>query len=242
MHNIFYHVIRIIYIVYVINGEIMKNGFTLSEILITLGIIGVVAAITLPTLINKIQEKQFHSKFKKAYATFSQAAQKIYNDDGEFTVYDWTVWSEYICKLGNHIKIINSGTSCANKYPYVRWHNDLEWFNQKGDAMSFSGNPYYALNTTFTTIDGTMYILNCGDKVLVDVNGFKKPNKIGKDIYYFQLRSNTNQPYYSNSAGVPDCNNNAYTKPINITDNNYKEDCLSGSGWGCSRMVINNEL
>ena len=222
-------------------GDKYKNrAFTLAEVLITLSIIGVVAAITLPTLINKIQEKQFHSKFKKAYATFSQAAQKIYNDDGEFTVYEWTVLAGYICKLGNHIKIINSGTGCGNKYPYVRWHNDLEWFYQKGDAMSLSTNLYYARYTTFTTIDGTMYMLNCNDQVLVDVNGFKKPNKIGKDIYYFELRSSTNQPYFSNSANVPDCCYNAYTK--HITDNNYKEDCLSGSGWGCSRMVINNEL
>ena len=48
----------------------MKKGFTLAEVLITLGIIGVVAAMTLPTVINNVQEKQFHSKFKKAYATF----------------------------------------------------------------------------------------------------------------------------------------------------------------------------
>ena len=219
-----------------------SKGFTLSEILITLGVIGVIAAITLPTLINKIQEKQFHSKFKKSYAVFSQAAQKIYNEDGEFSVYEWTMWGEYICKLGEHIKIVKSGVSCGNKYPYVKWHENLQWFNQKGEPMSCSGNMYYAQWRTFITSDETMYMLNSTNQVLIDINGFKKPNRIGKDIYFFNLKSSTNQPFYSSNISVPVGYNNDYTKPISITDNNYKTDCLSGSGWGCSRMVINNEL
>ena len=226
----------------IFNKNKINNAFTLAEVLITLGVIGVVAALTMPSLINKIQEKQFHSKFKKSYAVFSQAAQKIYNEDGEFSVYEHSMWGEYLCKLGNHIKIAKSGTSCGNKYPYVRWHDNLQWYNQKGEPMSFFGNGAYALNFTFITTDGTMYMLNCENQVLIDVNGFKRPNKIGKDIYFFNLKSNTNQPYYSSSMSVPGCYDNQYTKSVSITDTNYKTDCLSGSGWGCSRMVINNEL
>lgn len=46
----------------------MKKGFTLSEVLITLGIIGIVAAITLPTLITNYQKKTTATRVKKAYA------------------------------------------------------------------------------------------------------------------------------------------------------------------------------
>lgn len=54
----------------------MKNkGFTLAEVLITLGIIGIVAALTIPTLIQNINGARYKSKFKKSVSTLSQAAR-----------------------------------------------------------------------------------------------------------------------------------------------------------------------
>ena len=49
------------------------GGFTLAEVLITLGIIGVVAAMTMPTLINSTQGAQYKTAFKKALSVMSQA-------------------------------------------------------------------------------------------------------------------------------------------------------------------------
>lgn len=49
----------------------MKLAFTLAEVLITLGIIGVVATITIPTLITNIQDKQFRVKFKESISIIS---------------------------------------------------------------------------------------------------------------------------------------------------------------------------
>ena len=43
-----------------------NNGFTLAEVLITLGIIGVVVAMTIPTLISKYKHKEYETRFKKA--------------------------------------------------------------------------------------------------------------------------------------------------------------------------------
>ena len=51
----------------------LKTGFTLAEVLITIGIIGVVAALTIPTLINNYQEKVLNNQFKKSYALVNQA-------------------------------------------------------------------------------------------------------------------------------------------------------------------------
>lgn len=45
-----------------------KRAFTMAEVLITLGIIGIVAAMTLPTVINNIQDKQFRTMFKKQFS------------------------------------------------------------------------------------------------------------------------------------------------------------------------------
>ena len=51
-----------------------KKGFTLAEVLITLGIIGVVAAMTIPTLIANTNSSKFASQFKKSLSTLNQAA------------------------------------------------------------------------------------------------------------------------------------------------------------------------
>lgn len=48
-----------------------QNAFTLAEVLITLGIIGVVAALTLPALIQNYQDKVMVSQAKKTYSNFS---------------------------------------------------------------------------------------------------------------------------------------------------------------------------
>src|SRR5574344_1167569 len=64
-------------------------GFTLAEVLITLGIIGVVAALTIPTLINSYQEKANVSKFLKTYAVLNQAYLMATNEYGP--IEDWGI-------------------------------------------------------------------------------------------------------------------------------------------------------
>ena len=58
-----------------------KSGFTLAEVLITLGIIGVVAAMTLPTVLNNIQNKQLETALKKSYSLLSQVTQRVVMED-----------------------------------------------------------------------------------------------------------------------------------------------------------------
>ena len=53
----------------------MRKAFTLAEVLITLGIIGVVAAMTIPNLISNINGAKYRNQFKKAMSTLSQAAR-----------------------------------------------------------------------------------------------------------------------------------------------------------------------
>lgn len=63
----------------------MKKGFTLAEVLITLGIIGVVAAMTTPALMTNYQKRSFVSKLQKAISTINQAYMLSYNDLGDVT-------------------------------------------------------------------------------------------------------------------------------------------------------------
>ena len=59
-----------------------KAAFTLAEVLITLGIIGIVAAMTLPTLIQNQQEKEKVVRLKKAYSVLNSAIQRAITEDG----------------------------------------------------------------------------------------------------------------------------------------------------------------
>ncbi len=61
-----------------------REAFTLAEVLITLGVIGVVAAMTIPNLVNNYQEKVTIAKLKKFYSTFSQAYQMAVLEHGTF--------------------------------------------------------------------------------------------------------------------------------------------------------------
>ena len=56
----------------------MKQAFTMAEVLITIGIIGVVAAMTLPSLINNAQNKEFEEGLKRYYSILSQALDMYY--------------------------------------------------------------------------------------------------------------------------------------------------------------------
>lgn len=63
----------------------MNKAFTLAEVLITLGIIGVVAALTMPALMASYQRMVFKQQFRKMYSTLSQAYAKTVYDTGGMT-------------------------------------------------------------------------------------------------------------------------------------------------------------
>lgn len=63
---------------------VFKRGFTLAEVLITIGIIGVVAAMTIPTLISKIGKRQLESQIKASYATIAQTMRSAEADGVDF--------------------------------------------------------------------------------------------------------------------------------------------------------------
>ena len=62
--------------------RLKKCAFTLAEVLITLGLIGVVAAMTIPTVVAKYQHKVLETQFKKAYSILYQLVLQVQNDTG----------------------------------------------------------------------------------------------------------------------------------------------------------------
>lgn len=172
------------------------EGFTLAEVLITLGIIGVVAAMTLPTLIQKQQEKVTVTKVKKAYSILQQAYLSASQEYG--TPDEWGAIGMY--QAESHILT-------ARKFiPYMKVITDCTGMAQN-DVKKKCTNVYFssAEYASIKIADGTTVIFRswngqcngrygsskplqsvCGS-VIIDTNATGKPDQTGTDIFHFYL-------------------------------------------------------
>ena len=170
----------------------------------------------MPAVINDAQDKQFKAMFKKQYSTIAQAIQMVYAKNGTYitpAADGWEKWPYCVCEIGKELKSIGSGIKCE----------------------VLSNNQNYTTNS----IPKNSNIHNCTHEVFIDVNGYKKPNTVGRDIFYFFIKDNQFTPVFwtndtGNSANGCSCPNYCTL----ITRDNYKEDCETGSGWGCSPLYI----
>lgn len=186
-------------------------AFTLAEVLITLGIIGVVAAMTLPTLIQKHQRLVLETQLKKTYTTLSQGIQKAMADDGVTSFFDTELFN--VCAEGS---LMSDGVcrQMAKKYFKVSTPVSLELkeYYQKlirpekeyidGDyhkgvrAIVYrrdneykrKGSDYFYL---YSLADGAQFAFSCwrdtGCDIFTDINGSKGPNTENMDIFYFRV-------------------------------------------------------
>ena len=139
----------------------MKKAFTLSEVLIVIGIIGIVAAITLPVLVSNYRKKVYSARLKGFYSTMSQAVilSEVENGPKEY-------WG-FSGNLGS-----NTGGQILEIYllPYIK---NLKQNVSKSNSFILENG------ITVQVFNG-----NCLD-FYVDINGNAKPNVVGRDIYYF---------------------------------------------------------
>lgn len=98
------------------------KGFTLAEVLITLGIIGVVAAITLPTLIQKNNNTVVETRLKKFYSAMNQAVLRAENDYGDKKIWYQDLAGADIDDEGNVIEDSSEAEAWFRKYlaPYIK--------------------------------------------------------------------------------------------------------------------------
>ena len=186
-------------------SKIFKNGFTLAEVLITLVIVGVIAAMTIPNIIYETKKHEYSARLKKFYSTMKQASIRA-EADGK----SWNDWAksqphssrgvaiasafqdEYLLPYLSYYK-----TEIDEKLPDWRkvYLNDGSYFyNQKGDCLDFR----------------------------FDVNGDKLPNLSGRDVFVFVYCPTDNTgwtitgtfiPYWQNqfnrSTALQNCKNSA---------------------------------
>lgn len=165
-----------------------KMGFTLSEILVVLGIIGVVAALTLPSLMSDTASAQIGPKLAKSVAMFDQASAAMLNELGVDSVYDSDIDSEskYIEHLTNHLKASSTGTHAVSGGGGAGACIGLKGSFASGKGIKSKDGVVYSLNFDSTKDEsdkpahkkflGTVYI---------DINGDSQPNIAGTDVFAF---------------------------------------------------------
>ena len=199
------------------SDNIRRAAFTLAEVLITLGIIGVVAAMTIPTLIANYQKKQTVSKLKQTYSIISQALTMAQAEHGDTTT--WDVAGIYGTPTND--PNFNSRETLAKfvtKYfiPYLKVSKDYgittassikyDGFKLPPTGEYFTGwgsYKYYMLLSNNVLITVSIGTSGCAEGTSVadgtcvetyvhlifygDMNGFSGPNTFGKDVFVMRF-------------------------------------------------------
>ena len=179
-----------------IHPALYTSAFTLSEVLITLGVIGVVAAMTMPILIHNIQKFTLKQQFRRTYNTLSNAVNKVYTD------------LEYrpLCSYGTGTNITEcsiftkqfiSNLNVVKKCTKPKEQGCIKYIRallpDNSGSVGYTQDYIDNKNHTYILTDGSMIMLYDTGYVpiyIIDVNGFREPNKWGYDQYYFHIHNN----------------------------------------------------
>ena len=220
--------------------EKFQKAFSLAEVLITLGIIGIVAAMTIPILIHNYQEKQTITKLKESYSILSNAIRTAEEEEGEFSGLGITTTEAGAKEIAKHLLpymklALDCGTlDIDNKCAPQDTYKEL---NGRNRARYFDDPIYYKivlLNGTLIYMTGPDRIMSYNGKknvmgIYIDTNGKSKPNQWGKDLFHFS--------YLDEGIGlVP-------TGHPDETTYSYKTTCSSKTqnGVGCAYYVLKYE-
>lgn len=212
-----------------------NSGFTLAEILITLGIIGVVAALAIPSLLQNSYERTTVSRLRETQAVLSAAMRMAEEEYGDVEGWNIDNNAESGEKIGEYIKnflkiavdcgLDDSSAKCVGETYYY-----LNGKQMSVDYKSSSENRYKILLNNGTSIIllprsvKNSAINNRYIQINIDTTGPHLPNTVGKDLFLFDYGENSLR-----AMGAPDS-----TYP-------YEEYCIdrSANGSGCAYYVLN---
>ena len=182
-----------------------KSGFTLAEVLITLGIIGVVAALTAPALVQNAGSAQIGPKLAKAVSTFELANQNMLNErdastiaasgatssyfsnNGPLVIGTPSAEMYYLSNLANYMKInyLSEGND-ANKYSNLATDYNgaaLTTPSSAGNNLWVGINindpqPQVAVNNIALAKDGTLYAVSIRQDIILNRPILGQPQQV----------------------------------------------------------------
>lgn len=238
----------------------MKKGFTLAEVLITLMIVGVVAAITMPSLSTNVNKQSIGPSLAKAYNTLSNANEMLLLDYSANRLTD-VIASEkkeeneaaaatYIRLLKKYAKIHTS--NMVDTPNHTNYNNTKDWKGILGIPCplflfaSDDGIIFYPYPTFSQTMKDAPKPYT-GDYMIlhVDINGNAKPNAMGKDMFVFAIDDNGTVIPYGGSAWNDYCGKDASDDPLYMDSDNYycyveNGKTKVGTGETCAGYIADN--
>lgn len=230
------------------------KAFTLAEVLITLGIIGIIAAITIPALIQNTQNLEYKSALKKDYAVLSQAIEQLkYENGGNLAnLVTFGYRNALMIRLKPYLSYIKScnatsaGTSDLFTTEAGCWHTNIADTKRLNNtpAVSIASDIYpLGSNDGGVILNDGAFLITCYQHTacgmstglynnycgyaLLDVNGLKAPNTQGRDIFAFRILIDRIIPW-----GAPG--------DTATMQNNYTSDCTTiGNGCAYEYLVGN---
>ena len=183
-------------------------AFTLAEVLITLVIIGVIAALTLPTLIGKYQKHQTVVGLKKAYSEVSNAVRMSVAENGDVSTWEWTLDEAWLNKyILPYFKIINTMTMEEAKEKAGGVYYEIS--GQPETNLGILKNAWPAKVITLPSGAQLWMGYNQGDYksdyfygIYLDINGSKKPNTFGKDVFVTRFWRDNGQVLFDVYSGM----------------------------------------
>lgn len=220
----------------------LHYGFTLAEILIVIGILGVVAGLSIPSVLANIKHQELKSRFQKSYSIISQAVIQTKLELGtttlykDYTYYDGTTYpyaKDFKDAFYKQLRI--TGTQKYPKPP-VNFNNtaNLDFYSQG------SATPPYILP------DGSSIFVNvCGYRInfSFDTNGpLKKPNRAGYDIFLLVINSSKDALDQERpSSSITQEQIDADTLPAILGTPCNNTTTQAGNGMGCSYYALRDQ-
>ena len=230
-----------------------KHAFTLAEVLITLGIIGIVAAMTIPTLIVNYQKREFASRLSQTFSVLSNAVKMAQVEYGDVATWGYQKYYGLTIEPDNdksqYVK------EFAEKYflPYLKVSKNYGRIKLKDIGYSGyktkDGRTYFSAGQEIYTVElsngTTLFFSYNGGRVdedttiisvpliFIDVNGKTEPNILGRDFFMLQLsttknRLETSGTTYNRSVLLDKCTKNPEGK---VYDNLLCTALLQMDGW-----------
>ena len=177
-----------------------KIAFTLAEVLITVGIIGVVAAITIPTLISKYQEKQTVTRFKWVYSTLSNAYTMAVLENGSPKYWELNTSQDMAEMLSKYTKVTKKcyyKSGCLPRNMSVdaltgETRYGLLGTNAAGSWVVFVNLPN-GVTLWFNDVRNGCDNNYCGN--IIAFISYRKVNRLGLDRFNFYITPDGIFPY-----------------------------------------------
>ncbi len=208
-----------------------RFAFTLAEIMVSVGIIGVIAALTVPTLVDDYQKKTQAVQFRKVVNDIATAVDLHMTEEGKNS-FDATSAYKDLSKLfedanKKQLKIIktcaanSTGCFASEKYLSISGTAATELFKCTNKSYVLANSAAVCMTGGQTT-NGTD-VTKADVTVVVDINGKESPNIAGRDLFMFSLDSKTGEPTASGASG--DCTTNTTGTgcyALLVEDNNWQ--------------------